>query len=223
MKLQKLFEHLTLGELKQLGIGGYEEYKAIQEKDYPEIVSHLNLGLMNLYTRFPLLEKEVVLETRPDQQVYVLSSKYAEPNEGWYIQGAFEDDLIRINSAYLGEVELPINDEYSPTSIYLPSYNSIQIPFATGSEQVSIIYRAKPEVVPLDLEYEIPVPEVLTEALLVYVEYRIRKSMGGEQGTVLGQQALQMFEMFCGEVERKNILNNADNSVCVRARTRGWV
>ena len=38
MKLQKLFEHLTLGELKQLGIGGYEEYKAIPEKDYPEIV-----------------------------------------------------------------------------------------------------------------------------------------------------------------------------------------
>ena len=223
MKLKQLFEYLTLGELRQLGIGGYEAHKAIQEKDYQEVVSHVNLGLMNLYTRFPLLEKEVVLETRPDQQVYVLSSKYAEPNEGWYIQGAFEDDLIRINSAYLGEVELPINDEYSPTSIYLPSYNSIQIPFATGSEQVSIIYRAKPEVVPLDLEYEIPVPEVLTEALLVYVEYRIRKSMGGEQGTVLGQQALQMFEMFCGEVERKNILNNADNSVCVRARTRGWV
>ena len=223
MKLKQLFEYLTLGELRQLGIGGYEAHKAIQEKDYQEVVSHVNLGLMNLYTRFPLLEKEVVLETRPDQQVYVLSSKYAEPNEGWYIQGAFEDDLIRINSAYLGEVELPINDEYSPTSIYLPSYNSIQIPFATGSEQVSIIYRAKPEVVPLDLEYEIPVPEVLTEALLVYVEYRIRKSMGGEQGTVLGQQALQMFEMFCGEVERKNILNNADNSVCVRARTRGWI
>lgn len=223
MKLQKLFEHLTLGELKQLGIGGYEEYKAIQEKDYPEIISHLNLALMNLYTRFPLLEKELVLETRPDQQLYVLSSKYAEPNEGWYIQGAYNDDLIRINSAYLGDTELPINDEYSATGIYLPSYNSIQIPFATGSEEISIIYRAKPEKVPLDLEYEIPLPEVLTEALLVFIEYRIRKSMGGEQGTVLGQQALQMYEMFCGEIERKNILNNADNSVCIRARERGWV
>ena len=223
MKLQELFECLTLGELKQLGIGGYEEYKAIQEKDYPEIISHLNLALMNLYTRFPLLEKELVLETRPDQQLYVLSSKYAEPNEGWYIQGAYNDDLIRINSAYLGDTELPINDEYSATGIYLPSYNSIQIPFATGSEEISIIYRAKPEKVPLDLEYEIPLPEVLTEALLVFIEYRIRKSMGGEQGTVLGQQALQMYEMFCGEIERKNILNNADNSVCIRARGRGWV
>lgn len=223
MKLKELFEQLTLGELKQLGIGGYEEYKAIQEKDYPEIVSHVNLGLMNLYTRFPLSEKELVLETRPDQQLYVLSSKYAEPNEGWYIQGAYNDDLIRINSAYLGDTELPINDEYSATGIYLPSYNSIQIPFATGSEEISIIYRAKPEKVPLDLEYEIPLPEVLTEALLVFIEYRIRKSMGGEQGTVLGQQALQMYEMFCGEIERKNILNNADNSVCIRARERGWV
>ena len=223
MKLQELFGCLTLGELKQLGIGGYEEYKAIQEKDYPEIISHLNLALMNLYTRFPLLEKELVLETRPDQQLYVLSSKYAEPNEGWYIQGAYNDDLIRINSAYLGDTELPINDEYSATGIYLPSYNSIQIPFATGSEEISIIYRAKPEKVPLDLEYEIPLPEVLTEALLVFIEYRIRKSMGGEQGTVLGQQALQMYEMFCGEIERKNILNNADNSVCIRARERGWV
>ena len=212
-----------MGELKQLGIGGYEEYKAIQEKDYPEIISHLNLALMNLYTRFPLLEKELVLETRPDQQLYVLSSKYAEPNEGWYIQGAYNDDLIRINSAYLGDTELPINDEYSATGIYLPSYNSIQIPFATGSEEISIIYRAKPEKVPLDLKYEIPLPEVLTEALLVFIEYRIRKSMGGEQGTALGQQALQMYEMFCGEIERKNILNNADNSVCIRARERGWV
>lgn len=223
MKLQKLFEHLTLGELKQLGIGGYEEYKAIQEKDYPEIVSHLNLGLINLYTRFPMLEKELVLETRIDQQLYVLSSKYSEPNEGWYIRGEYKDDLIRINSAYIGDVELSINDEYAPAGIYLPSYNSIQIPFATGSEEINIIYRAKPEEVPLDLEYEIPVPDVLTEALLVYVEYRIRKSMGGDQGTALGQQALQLYEMMCSEVERKNILNNADNSVCVRARTRGWV
>ena len=47
--------------------------------------------------------------------------------------------------------------------------------------------------------------------------------MGGEQCTALGQQALQLYEMICGEIERKNILNNADNSVCVRARTRGWV
>lgn len=223
MKLKELFEQLTLGELKQLGIGGYEEYKAIQEKDYPEIVSHVNLGLMNLYTRFPLSEKELVLETRPDQQLYVLSSKYAEPNEGWYIQGAYNDDLIRINSVYLGDVELPVNDEFSPISVYLPSYNSIQIPFASGSEEIVIIYRAKPERVPLDLEYEIPIPDVLNEALLVYVEYRIRKSMGGEQGNALGQQALQMYEMFCSEIERKNILNNADNSLCIRARERGWV
>lgn len=223
MKLKELFEQLTLGELKQLGIGGYEEYKAIQEKDYPEIVSHVNLGLMNLYTRFPLSEKELVLETRLDQKLYTLSSKYAEPNEGWYIQDGFEDDLIRINSVYLGDVELPVNDEFSPISVYLPSYNSIQIPFASGSEEIVIIYRAKPERVPLDLEYEIPIPDVLTEALLVYVEYRIRKSMGGEQGNALGQQALQMYEMFCGEIERKNILNNADNSVCIRARERGWV
>ena len=225
MKLQKLFEYLTLGELKQLGIGGYEEHKAIQVSDYPEVVNHVNLGLINLYTRFPLLEKELVLETRVDKQLYVLSSKYAEStgNPDWYLQGTFDDDVIRINSAYIGSTELPINDEYSPTGIYLPSYNSVQIPFATGSEEISLIYRAKPKEVTLDLECEIPIPDVLTEALLVYVEYRIRKSMGGESGIALANQALQMYEMLCMEVERKNLLNNADNSVCIRASERGWV
>lgn len=226
MKLKRFFEYLTLGELKQLGIGGYEDYKEIQEEDYPEVVAHINLGLTKLYTRFPLLEKELVLETRLDKYVYLLSSKYAEAsgNEDWYIQGEYNNDLIRVNSVYLGDTELSINDEFSPsTGVYLPSYNSIQIPFATGAEELTIIYRAQPEEVPLDLDFDIPIPDVLVEALLVYVEYRIRKGMGGEQGVALGQQALQMFEMFCNDVEKKNILNNADNSVCIRNKLGGWV
>ncbi|MGL5153866.1 MAG: hypothetical protein ACRC9H_02910 [Aeromonas veronii] len=225
MKLQKLFEYLTLGELKQLSIGGYEEFKAIQVADYPEVVNHVNLGLMNLYTRFPLLEKELVIRTKAMKQLYLLSSLYDEysGNAEWYIQGKFDDDIVRVNAAYVGNTELAINDENSPFSIYLPSYNSVQIPFSTGEEEVSIIYRAKPEEVTLDLECEIPIPDVLTEALLVYVEYRIRKSMGGESSIALSNQALQMYEMMCAEVERKNLLNNADNSTCIRARERGWV
>ena len=47
--------------------------------------------------------------------------------------------------------------------------------------------------------------------------------MGGESGITLANQALQMYEMLCMEVERKNLLNNADNSVCIRASERGWV
>ena len=72
MKLSTIFSHLTFGELKQFGIGGYEDYKEIQPENYEEVVNHINLALLNLYTRFPILEKEDTFPTEIDKKTYPL-------------------------------------------------------------------------------------------------------------------------------------------------------
>lgn len=207
MKLSTIFSHLTFGELKQFGVGGYEDFKAIQPENYEEIVNHIDLALLNLYTRFPILEKEHSFTTELDTTLYPLP-----------------EDCLRVNAVYCDSSELPINDEYAEASAFISSYNQLQLPFATGTEQIYLIYRAEPvKLTGSSLDEEVSIPESLLEALLAYVEYRVRKSQGGPEGMQLAMAAKQNYEMFCEAVERRNVLNNADASTNMKPTMNGWV
>ena len=50
MKLSYILQNLTYGELKQLGVGGFDD-GSIQPENYVEVIGHINLALQNLYTR----------------------------------------------------------------------------------------------------------------------------------------------------------------------------
>ena len=207
MKLSTIFSHLTFGELKQFGIGGYEDYKEIQVENYEEVVNHINLALLNLYTRFPLLEKEQTFKTEMGKTIYPLP-----------------EDCIRVNAVYCDNTELPLNDEYAESSAFISSFNELQLPFATGAEDIFVIYRAEPvRVTGTSLTEEVVLPDSLLEALLAYVEYRVRKSQGGAEGTQLAMAAKQTYEMMCMEVEKRNVLNNADASTNIKPEINGWV
>ena len=207
MKLSTIFSHLTFGELKQFGIGGYEDYKEIQPDNYEEVVNHINLALLNLYTRFPILEKEHQFPTEIDKVIYPLP-----------------EDCIRVNAVFCNDTEIPVNDEYAEASAIITSFNELQLPFATGSELIYVIYRAEPVLVTgTSLDEEVALPDSLLEALLAYVEYRVRKSQGGQEGVQLAMAAKQTYEMMCLEIERRNVFNSADASRNLKPETNGWV
>ena len=207
MKLSTIFSHLTFGELKQFGIGGYEDYKEIQPENYEEVVNHINLALLNLYTRFPILEKEDTFPTEEGKTLYPLP-----------------EDCIRVNAVFCDDTEIPVNDEYAEASAFTSSFNELQLPFATGSEIIYVIYRAEPVLVTgTSLTEEVALPDSLLEALLAYVEYRVRKSQGGQEGVQLAMAAKQTYEMMCLEIERRNVFNSADASRNLKPETNGWV
>lgn len=235
MQLGYILQNLTYGELKQVGVGGHDD-GAIQPENYKEVIGHINLAMQNLYSRFPLDEKEFLLKTVLGKTIYQLTPNNAisQNLDGFILDTVtepFTGDILRIHSVF-NEVgcEVPLNDMGDANSFYLPSYDKVQIPRAQSVATFAFIYRANPEVVTvpevvtdLDLTQEVRLPQVLLEALLVYISYRIYKGQGGEQGTGLAQAAKQHYERLCLEVETGNLLNNASNNANLKPELNGWV
>ncbi len=194
MLLSDIFEQLTYGELKQFSIGGFSK-GGIQVKDYPEVISHINLGLLSLYTKFPVLEKELIIEIQEGITIYKLDYEFAESNPSGadvkYIQDTvdepFLDDLLRIDSAYTawGD-ELPLNDDsinsvyYKPEkySLFIPTWDSIQVPngMIVQDDLLYIIYRAKPVKITSSVDptkHDVFIPDTMLEALLQYIVSRV--------------------------------------------------
>lgn len=236
MILKEIIEHLELGEIKQTGLSDFDLHQ-VQPTNYRELVQHINLGMMQLYTKFPVLEKELILHTHDLRKLYPLKSEhaYTSNNSSWWIldseMNPFEDDVLRIESMWNSEgKELPINDEFDELSVFLPTPDAIQIPWAAGFEIFSVIYRAKPKKITLpldnadlDLNQEVILPDYLLEPLLSYVEYRVRRSQNGESSAQLAMLAKQNYEMLCGEITQRNLLHSSDVSTCIKPKLNGWI
>lgn len=217
MQLRDIFAQLTYGELKQQGIGGFEE-GGIQEENYPELVSHLNLALLNVYTRFPVVESSWTLTTEPDKTIYDVDT-----------------NVLRLNSAFDSEgEEVPLNDENAEVSIFTPTYSTVQVPLSlTGS--IEFLYRSKPTVIVAPgedattseiedfLNQEVLLPETLAEVTFSYVEYRTLKAAGGELSLTQANQVKQNYEVMCAEIERRNVLNTSVTPTSIKPELGGWV
>lgn len=236
MKLSEVFNQLTFGELKQIGMGGYEQGR-VQPENYQEIVNHINLAMLNIYTRFPIKENYLQLQTIAGKYHYRLvraSATSIDPINGFIIDSGIEPftgDILRLESVWDSEgTEVAVNDENAVKSVFTSTYDTIRIPFATGEESLGITYRARPSsiVVPasavsLDLNQSLDIPDVVTEALLVYIEYRVMKSRGGEAGLAQASIAKQHYETLCLDLDKRNVLRNANNTTNLKPKLNGWV
>jgi hypothetical protein len=236
MKLSDIFDQLTFGELKQVGMGGFEE-GAIQPENYREVVNHLNLALVNLYTRFPIKEKQLILKTKEGQTKYPLLKQYAysvDPVNYTIVDtldAPFLEDILRIDAAFdVYGMEYFINDNHAANSLFTTSYDEVTVPWATGDELISIAYRAKPTkiVVPaaaatLNLSQAVHIPDTLLEPVLVYIEYRVMKSRGGDAGLAQAGMAKAHYDTLCTEIEERNILRNANNTTNIKPELNNWI
>lgn len=236
MKLSDVFSQLTYGELKQMSLGGATQ-GGIDESKYNEVVSHINLALLNVYTRFPIMTKELCIRTREDQTVYELTTAHAmsvDPVDG-YIEDSvikpFTGDILRIQTARDETgAELAINDENADKALFTNSYNSIRYTDPTAGGALILTYRAAPAPItvptqPADLDTSqiVEIPDVLLEPLLVYIEYRVHKARGGEAGLAQARAAKQHYEMLCADIDKRNILRNANNVSNIKPLQGGWV
>jgi hypothetical protein len=239
MTLLQLFKDLTYGELSQLSIGSLIPEESESEpdpRDYENILSHLNLGLRELYKRFFLLSKEINIQQEEEIETYVLSSRYAETNAAStepikYIKDTvddpFRDDVLKIEEVYdEGGNKLPLNDITEPLSVYTPSFQSVQIPYPLEENMFSVQYRAchprveyTPDMDPATIE--IMVPNSLYEALLYYIAARVQSSMGGDQGQE-GNDFFQKFENSCKMVELHGLEIQGEPGIW-RFDQAGWV
>lgn len=196
----------------------YSEVNNLAVKDdYEALIAFLNLGLVELYTRFPIKVEEHIIE------LFENTTEYEMP-----------DNFMVALSAY-GEVpdELPenvapvaINEESDPYSIFFLDWNTVQVPAVANGSYISIIYIAKPKTVinsaeGLARELELPAP--LIDTLASYIGYRAHLGVRGD-GQAENNAHWQRFERNCVKARELGVAFPADSvSMGTRLLARGFI
>jgi len=243
MKLLRIFKDLSYSELKQLEIGHFfpDEFESEPDpKVYAQLISFINRAMSELYKRFLLSAKEIVIEQDTSIEEYLLTKDYAQDNTASAIPLAdrfiadsvanpFEDDILKIEEIYdeAGN-KLYLNDNSEDLSIFTPTWRSIQIPYPNEFDSLAVQYRADfTDLVwssGLDASTtEVALPNALKECLMLYVGYLAFASLNTEGTNAEGADFKQRFESAVKDVSEAglHVVDNRDNSW--RFDTRGWV
>ena len=230
MKLSEIFAHLSSGELSQLSIGGGTSGE-ISEINQGRVVSHLNLGLMALYTRFLLKERRVRVALQPDRLIYPLSRLYAASNTAslepvkfiWdNSTDPFLDDVLKIEQVFSAAgSEMPLNGrtQYTlttPTSSSLSVPQEIvdqspELPECLKTTWIMVAYRASHPIIDTQAgtydpeSYEVELPYSHLMALLYFVASRTHNPIGMINEFHSGNSYAAKYEAECQRLELANV------------------
>lgn len=163
MVFQDIIDIAKYGELNNLAIKSNTE----------AIIAFINMGIYELYKRFPLKVDEYVVTLEENVTMYDLPEDFMYPIE------AFGE--VNINNKKEGPDLLSINDTDNPQSIIFPNFTQVQIPLDLEDAYITIKYVVKPERIgTYDLQSDITIPESLVEALVYYIAYRAHSGVKTE-------------------------------------------
>lgn len=145
MTLQDILDQLNSGELYNvnLGMGSDSDPNTVDPENYERLVRMINLGLVNLYSRFKIKKDEVVISLQDGVYQYELSSKHSvnkpsRPNLLQYILDTknkpFKDNILNIEyvSVFRSDTEkeynLPIDKLYLKNSVETRGLNTLYFP-----------------------------------------------------------------------------------------------
>jgi len=209
MTAQDVINLAKNAELKQLAV----------RTDDSAVLGFINLGLLELYKRFPLKEAEAIIALRDGKTTYKLDG--TDPD----VVMSDGNDLLLIIAAYTTDpngnvVSVQINDEDDLLGINTPSYNTIEVPSTASGALISIIYRVAPTFLN-STAATIPLPPQLLEALLNYVGYRGHGSVSGELNAE-NQSHYTRFENSCKRAILEGLITS-DDLVSKKFKNRGFV
>lgn len=215
MTIRQVIKLAQTGELNNIAV----------KKDIEAIVGYINLGLIELYKRFPLKVEETIVTLEDGKDIYDLPANYM-----WVVAAYGEVPADSNMAVYL----LPINEEDNPLSINTVGYNQLQIPLAIDGAYVSIIYVASPNLINYDTVLdkftddngdeitELELPVQMVESLLHYIGYRAHAAM---DGNIQAENSTHYtrFEASCNKIEQRGMYNNDDLSMKDRVQDKGFV
>ena len=202
---------MTVAEVIELAANSELSNLPVRD-DNAAIVGFINLGLIELYKRFPLHIKEQIIDLVDDTEIYNLAS-----------------DCMWLTAAY-GEMPegmegvniLPINEEDNPRSVNTVSWSQVQIPANLDGDSISLIYVASPTLVNAgNLDVELPLPPQMVEPLLHYVGYRAQAAL---DGNIQAENTTHYtrFEQSCQRIKDEGMFTSDDMSMDSRIVTGGF-
>jgi len=207
MTLNELITILKKSELKQLSI----------VDDNEAIVGLINLGLIELYKRFPIKTREFLIT--PDGT----TTTFTLPADCMWILQAFREADSNENKP----INLPINDDENPLSINTISWNEVQIPLAVKDVTISIIYSAAPVLFVYDandnsyLDIEIPLPMQMIEPLVEFVGYKANATVS-DPTNMEDDVRYRRFEASCERVTLFSMYNTQGLQLTNKFYNRGF-
>ena len=236
MKVEELFSRLSFGELSNLSIGN-EGAGTIRNEDQSKIISHINEGLLRIYSKFILSEKEVIIELMDHITNYHLIPKYAECTGAnvpfRYIKDMpgepFIDDVIKVLSVFDSRngYQYPLNDVGNTYSLFTPSPQMLQVPNPKCGVMLAITYQARhPHLDKIGeniVGQNINLPFVLEGALQSFVAYKILSHMNGQEHLVKSQEYLNTFDSITIDVEARDLVNATFATSHTKLENRGFV
>ena len=139
---------------------------AIKE-DTDAIVAFINLGMLELYKRFPIKVEEHIVTLVDGTMYYEMPTNfmYALEAYGEVTEGSTESSM-----------PIPINESDYDNSIFFIDWNTVQVPSSVTGSFISIMYVPTPDTITtiqaVDDITQLDIPTSLVDALLSYVGYR---------------------------------------------------
>jgi hypothetical protein len=203
MNIEDVISLASTSELSSLAV----------KDDSAAILDYVNLGLIELYKRFPVSVKEQVIALLDNTDTYSM------PEDFMWVVAAYgevqEGSSVTVNT-------LPINEEDNPLSINMINWYQVQVPMSMTGAYISIIYTAAPRMYyTADLAEVVPIPPQLVEALLHYVGYRAHAAITGDIKEE-NNTHYQRFEASCKRVETKGMFTSDDVNMDSRIVNRGF-
>lgn len=230
MNLRQLIDHLVQNNLYQFNMAKNEQF--------PAIINALNLELTQLYSRYPVLEKDVAFRRFPEISIYHLTRRYCRSNDESkelykYIldtkDNPFLGDVLKIENAYTESGQhIVLNDNNNPRAWFTPSFDTIQIPNTTDIDtRIAIIgYKAKPEHIDpntTDFEKDIYIPSYLEEPMIYGITMRVAERLPTQTGMQVVQMAQAKYKELCDNVDTLNLFHENNVSTNIKLGMRKFV
>ena len=233
----ELTMRLALGSLKTQSIVSETNNSTIKADKRAMIKQYTNQGLVALFSRFILLEKEIIITAVPEITHYYIRKEFAVSNVTDVVplkylddslRDNYEDDLLRIMTVYseVG-VEMPLNDRDQNLSLFTPEYDCLQITdvhTTAVTNRYAVTYQAThPEILGTDPCQEIHVPFFLIPALQTYITALYFTDMMGPDHIARGAALMEQYNVICDELESKDLVKVSESSTTTKLDDRGFV
>jgi len=209
MTYQQFIDMAKAGELKSLAI----------KTDTEAILSFVNLGLLELYKRFPIKTVEHIVEYDENN----ITQEYKMPADYMWLVAAY----CEVPSNYSDNtMSLPINSVDDPYTVNTVSYNTIQIPMMASQERVSLIYAASPDIVTeTDIlsELDLPIPPQLIDSLMLYVAYKANDTVAGNKTDIESNVHYTRYELSIKRVVAEGMFNEESLDMSGRLYQKGFI
>lgn len=234
MKVLDLFTRLSRGEFSNLAIG--MEGAGIAEEKQAKIIDYANEALIMIFSRYRLLEKNLLIEEVGHITNYHLRKQYAvssQSNEPYhYIKDLagdpFKDDVIKILEVTDSRGRLRyLNDISVWDSLFTPQPDTLQDPHPETGRALGVSYQARHPVLRSTgdniLSQDIDIPFYLEKALQSQVASLNFSHMNGQEHVLKSQEYAATYEKICLEIDERDLLNQTSSTSHHKLEQRGFV